>query len=780
MEVAITARVTNVTKHKGYHSRISFDIEPINDEDKAWATYSTSCIKWNPIKPMYHLLRKHTIVQMICTKDTYKTAQWKCEFLNPQLDHTSFRYLLKYAGDELVAEDKHRLEFLLGLSTYAKTVTQLVKQWKKVDPQGSSNQEKLDVFIEEVKKGGKQLDLYIMDYIMEKELWNRCDLFWRFQYHQWFTKELPVADRDLGRAITRAVDKVPFSQTFAEVTIALFQDNPWTCHVSSHTKNLDVQKQGRMALIQWLEKHGVIFTDVEKQQHFFCFWHCFQQGVVNAQDTYVEDAAVLQILKRNRIELRSESIMALSQRYDTHPDWVTSPSVEIVRTMYEDRYIWQRKKVKDLEDEFITLVETRRGKQSEGKLSFPTYFTPLQNEAFRAIETRALSVIQGAAGTGKSEIISQIIARANTIGCKGLVLAHYNQAVENLKKRGIPAAQLMTCCSFLLHGHSKYDFVIIEEAGTVTLSQAVQLLKKVSVNLCFLGDMYQLPPIGEGAGMVFQDLVTYLDPIVLTEVKRTTDTSAILQNAQAILRGENKIIEDDSFQWRKYPFFSYRPHGGLNMDHITLHMLDKIFVDWTAECMCITARNEDVLLLASYLHHKHLHSLEQFQTPTFTHRCTFACLRVGSRVMITRKILDYKQNDRNQKLRAQYSHSTVPVLAVKGDVGIIVEHVPGTKRYTVHVNGKDVPCFDSMFQLGYAGTTHRCQGGEAGHLYKFLPDPECPLLDSRFLYVGITRGKQKVDLIGEEAAYQKAILRGFQPIRSTLSRLTKSLKRKRA
>ena len=253
--------------------------------------------------------------------------------------------------------------------------------------------------------------------------------------------------------------------------------------------------------------------------------------------------------------------------------------------------------------------------------------------------------------------------------------------------------------------------------------------------------------------MVFQDLVQQCKPVILKEVKRTK-TSAILRNAKRILKGDCLVETDDSFQWITEPLFTYSYPGVLRKDLISQKRLDSIFQAWNVECLCITARNQDVAILASYLHHKHLKNLDSVSDldGLWTHRCTNACLQVGSRVAIMTKIREGKYSEK--------------ILAVKGDTGIIVER--NETHYKVKVRDKELLCFDSMVKLGYSGTIHSCQGGEATKVYMFLPDPTCPLLDARFLYVGMTRARAQVCLVGSEKSYQVGVQKGFPYIHSTV------------
>lgn len=151
-----------------------------------------------------------------------------------------------------------------------------------------------------------------------------------------------------------------------------------------------------------------------------------------------------------------------------------------------------------------------------------------QRKAFWNIIRFPLSCIQGAAGTGKSHTIGTF-ARQNPC----LFLCAWNKACQRLKKLN-PYASVRTIASFLKgmadmpHASIHEQYVIIDEAGVVSNSELLRILKNIprSTHICLVGDVFQFLPIGVTTGHPFQQLVDHnVNVTVLTTPCRSSDTN---------------------------------------------------------------------------------------------------------------------------------------------------------------------------------------------------------------------------------------------------------------
>ncbi len=154
----------------------------------------------------------------------------------------------------------------------------------------------------------------------------------------------------------------------------------------------------------------------------------------------------------------------------------------------------------------------------------------LQREVCKKIFQKPISVITGAAGTGKTTILKSIIhaiEQSQGVGASIQLLAPTGKAADRLRERTGRSAD--TIHSFLArNGWLNANFtlrkiggqqvgsvanLIIDEASMLDLELTAGLFRAVNWNsvqrLIFVGDPNQLPPIGKGK--IFADILKWLE-----------------------------------------------------------------------------------------------------------------------------------------------------------------------------------------------------------------------------------------------------------------------------
>ncbi|MFW5774788.1 MAG: exodeoxyribonuclease V subunit alpha [Chitinivibrionales bacterium] len=101
-----------------------------------------------------------------------------------------------------------------------------------------------------------------------------------------------------------------------------------------------------------------------------------------------------------------------------------------------------------------------------------------------------------------------------------------------------------------------------------------------------------------------------------------------------------------------------------------------------------------------------------------------------------------------------------------GDVGIITRKFTG--EYAAVFTGQKgeyrslpparLPCHETA----YAMTIHKSQGSEFDHVMLVFPNRESPVLTRELLYTGITRAKNKVDIIGSEDILRSIVVKTIE------------------
>lgn len=155
---------------------------------------------------------------------------------------------------------------------------------------------------------------------------------------------------------------------------------------------------------------------------------------------------------------------------------------------------------------------------------------PLKADALeRLFVDSQVALIYGAAGTGKSTMVSLIAHYFNTK--EKLFLAHTNPAVDNLKRR--VSAQNSTFSTISGHIHrgdaTNYDVLVIDECSTVSNADLLKVLERTSFKLLVLvGDVYQIESIQFGNWFsLARSFIPATAVFELTTPFRTTNTDLL-------------------------------------------------------------------------------------------------------------------------------------------------------------------------------------------------------------------------------------------------------------
>ena len=199
-----------------------------------------------------------------------------------------------------------------------------------------------------------------------------------------------------------------------------------------------------------------------------------------------------------------------------------------------------------------------------------------QVKACQRVFVRPLTVLSGAAGTGKTTVIKSIvkaIKKGHGMGTSVIALAPTGKAADRIREilekdehlRG--GVQSRTIHSFLaalgwLNGNltfkqsggrieQGYATYIVDEASMLDLTLAAALFRAVDwrtvQRLILVGDPNQLPPIG--FGRVFADIIDYLSSNEPDSIATLTDNLRLLENRTAgrgtgILELANVYVRD--------------------------------------------------------------------------------------------------------------------------------------------------------------------------------------------------------------------------------------------
>jgi exodeoxyribonuclease V alpha subunit len=434
----------------------------------------------------------------------------------------------------------------------------------------------------------------------------------------------------------------------------------------------------------------------------------------------------------------------------------------------------------------------------------------LQRVAAEAALTRRLVVIAGGPGTGKTRTVARLLAVAHQIAIDegrplevalaaptGKAAQRMTEAVRNeITAAGLPASLaeplLATEASTIhrllgptgglefRHDHDDplaADIVVIDEASMVSLPLMARLLDAVrpDARLVLVGDPYQLASIEAGA--VLGDVVgpaavagwggsLPLGPlsggvVVLERVHRFDAASAIAALADAVRGGDaDTAIEilragADDVTW-------VHPD-----DAPARAVLDRVVVDTALEVVHAARAGDRSAGLAAAGDLKVLAATRRGPLGSFEWRERIERLLarrdgrvvVGRRWYVGRPVI-VTEND--------YSNALF-----NGDTGLVVATDDGsTVAFPRGEATRDLqPSQLSQVETWWSMTIHKSQGSEFRHAVVSLPRAGSPILTRELLYTAITRAREQLTIVADEAALRGAVGRTVARASGLQSRL---------
>ncbi len=370
-----------------------------------------------------------------------------------------------------------------------------------------------------------------------------------------------------------------------------------------------------------------------------------------------------------------------------------------------------------------------------------------QRQAVKNSLNHSISIITGGPGTGKTTIINILIKILEDAGLEVAVAAPTGRAAKRIaetsRKNAMTVHRLLEYyydeeMGQMAFGRNQYnpleqDVIIIDETSMMDLMLMGALCRalKDGVRVIFAGDADQLPSVG--AGNVLGDLINsgYVFCTKLTEIFRQKEESDIITNAHRINKGEYPEYGED---------FQLIP---ADKQQEILEKITKLAAKCQlSEVQVLTPTKKGILgsqNLNTYL--QEVFNPPNPENPDLKFGTTV--FRVGDRVM---------QIKNNYKLEYLKKDGTSGKGIFNGETGKVAAVHAEEKKITV--------CYDDdrwveypyiqldEIELAYAVTVHKSQGSEFPIV--IIPMSWFPpaLATRNLIYTAITRGKQKVMIVG--------------------------------
>lgn len=412
-------------------------------------------------------------------------------------------------------------------------------------------------------------------------------------------------------------------------------------------------------------------------------------------------------------------------------------------------------------------------------------YAHLQKKAIYESLKNGVSVLTGGPGTGKTTVIKALIRIFDNIGISYALCAPTGRASKRMSEAtGCDAKTIHRLLDVSsgeeLSNEQKFnknaqdllteDAIIVDEASMidVTLFNALLQAIKPGARIILIGDIDQLPSVGEGNTL--NDIIAsgQFSVVCLNEIFRQASNSGIVSNAHKINKGElldfNEKYDDFFFVQKeesKIPEYIAdlcknrlpRKYGKDIIDQIQI-------ITPTKKGMCGTGSLNYIMQESLNPQESNKSQLAKGQSRVF---------RVGDRVMQTKN--NYNIEFTENKNGIEIVGSGI----FNGDIGTIKSI---NDNMIVDFGGRIVEYMHSdldELDHSYAITVHKSQGSE--YPVVIIPvSASCPymLLTRNLIYTAITRAEKMVLIVGDKETLFRMIENNTRAVRNTmLARLLK-------
>jgi exodeoxyribonuclease V alpha subunit len=412
-------------------------------------------------------------------------------------------------------------------------------------------------------------------------------------------------------------------------------------------------------------------------------------------------------------------------------------------------------------------------------------FHPLQRAALEHALTRKFAILTGGPGTGKTSCLRALVEILRAKKARLHLAAPTGRAAQRLAEAaGAPASTLHRLLRFdgaaggftVNEDHPlATDFLVVDEASMLDVRLAAALFSALPprAHLLLVGDTDQLPSVG--AGNVLKDLIASGKAAVtrLSAIYRQRGRSLIVATAHAVNAGDPTLPPP--------------------LDESAAEPADLAFVPALSPEDCLRA----VVRICTEVvprRHPDLHPVADVQVLSPMHKGPTGVANLN--LELQRALAPFKRRpgrelgfgggagrvrgltpslkapggvyeagDKVIQLRNNYDQNLF-----NGDIGVVTDLDPAAGRLTADFGGEE-HVFErgelADLALAHAITIHKSQGSEYPVVVVPLLKAHYLMLQRNLLYTAITRGRRRVFLVGDPAAYAQAVRNREAKLRCT-------------
>lgn len=382
-----------------------------------------------------------------------------------------------------------------------------------------------------------------------------------------------------------------------------------------------------------------------------------------------------------------------------------------------------------------------------------------QRETVALAARSPVMVITGGPGTGKTTSVRAILALYDALGVETLLTAPTGRAAKRMTEltgREAATVHRLLGAAFApdaeeaVFSRDESDplecgAVILDECSMVdiTLMRALLAALPSPCRLVMVGDADQLPSVGPGN--VFADIIRSerVPTVRLTEIFRQSEGSRIVRNAHLIDRGEHPNLCENSGDF----FFLRRREPERAAETVT-ELCEKRLPEKMG-----VPREEIQVLTPTRRGETGTHALNRRLQAALNPPAQGKNEKVFGEVV-------FREGDRVMQIRNDYdiiwrSGTESGAGVYNGDIGYIAGIDAGEETVSVDYDGRVAfYSFDMLSELehAWAMTVHKSQGSEYRAVVLVLGKGAPALMTRGVLYTAVTRARELLIAVGDDAA----------------------------
>ena len=404
-------------------------------------------------------------------------------------------------------------------------------------------------------------------------------------------------------------------------------------------------------------------------------------------------------------------------------------------------------------------------------------FDALQRDAVRRALADKVTILTGGPGTGKTTCLRALVDILKAKKVRVHLAAPTGRAAQRL-------AETTGGFASTIHRLLKYDatsggftanedhplatdFLIVDEVSMLDARLAAALFQAVPLraHLLLVGDVDQLPSVG--AGDVLKDLIAAAGAPVtrLAVIYRQQGQSGIVTTAHAINCGDSSLppVLPDVASAPKWSDLAFIAAGSAED---CLRKVIELCAEFVPRQFPWLDPVNDVQVLAPM--HKGVAGVTnlnvELQAALNPAAPGTASRAAGLRGLRT-AAGEFRPGDKVIQLRNNYDKNLF-----NGDIGVVKGVDPGAGTLTAVFDGETHEFTRGELgdmALAYAISIHKSQGSEYPLVIIPLLKAHFVMLQRNLLYTAVTRGRKKVFIVGEPAAYAMAVRNSEAKLRIT-------------